>query len=90
MAAVYGSIIHSSLDHSPFYRSSLASSSRLANVSLIVTATVGLLVLAFLYDNFRFSTDIAQDRLPTLAFGQLMTLTVVIKALGRLTVLKKE
>jgi len=84
MAREYYRMLRNTLNFSPFFNEDLASSCGLKNNQLLLSAGVILLLIAFLYSNFEFSTEIARSRTLQIGIFALPTMTAVIGPLGKL------
>jgi hypothetical protein len=84
MAREYYRMLRNLLNFSPFFNEDLASSRGLKNNQLLLSAGLILLLIAFLYSNFEFSTEIARSRTLQIGIFALPTMTAVIVPLGKL------
>jgi hypothetical protein len=88
MAREYYRMLRNLLNFSPFFNEDLASSRGLKNNQLLLSAGLILLLIAFLYSNFEFSTEIARSRTLHIGIFALPTMTAVIIPLGKLGLTK--
>jgi hypothetical protein len=86
LAAGYGRMIAESLAASPFFDRQLRLRERLTNYELLISTAVILLVVAFIYNNYTFTTDIAINRLLQTASSSFFTMLVVFGSLGEIGV----
>jgi protease PrsW len=83
LATVYGRMINTALNFSPYFDQRLAGTHRLSNYALLLSTAVVMLLIAYLYNNFYFSTEIANERLLGLGGGMVLTVAAVLGALGQ-------
>ena len=82
MAWVYSRMITNCLDLSPLFDEQRAASRRLLNYNLLASTAILTLLMAFLYNSFNFSTEIADNRLIPLGWATAIAAFVVLKGLG--------
>ena len=88
--SAYGRMIRNTLNFSPFFDQTAAVSKRLNNYKLLLPTAITLISFAYLYNNLRYSTDIANGRLVNVNWLVIGCLFVIFGAVGELGLRKGE
>ena len=84
MAMALGRMITNTLNFSPHFSPNLSASGRLRNYGLLVATSVALVSIAYVYDNFRLSTELANLKLLQTAMSTWVSAAIVFGALGEI------
>ena len=83
MISEYYRMIRNTLAFSPTFHSTAEISRRLTNFGLLSCATLGLLMIVFLYNRFTVSTAFARGALPPLILVSLPEMIILLGSLGK-------
>jgi len=84
MAMALGRMITNTLNFSPHFSPDLSTSGRLRNYGLLVATSVALVSIAYVYNNFRLSTELANLKLIQTAMSTWVSAAIVFGALGEI------
>ncbi len=82
LAGVYARMITNALNFSPFFDAELATAKTLHNFNLLLSTSAVLFIIIYLYNNFYYSTEIANRRILELIGTNVISVIVVFGALG--------
>jgi hypothetical protein len=88
LAREYHRMLRNTLNFSPHFSELLANSCRLKNFELFFSATLVTLTIVYLYYNFDYSTDIANQQLLNSSLTSLPAFIAVFGSLGKLSLEK--
>lgn len=84
MAWAYGRMITNLLNSSPLLDEKRIAPDRLMNYNLLASTGIFMLLIAFLYNNFNYSTEIADSRLLPLGWATAIAALVILRGVGAL------
>jgi hypothetical protein len=90
LAVIYGRMITNLLNCSPFFDARLSTSRALHNFSLLFSTAAVLFIITYLYNNFHFSTGIANRKIVEVFSSTVVSVAVVFGALGAFTLHQKK
>lgn len=82
LAGVYARMITNALNFSPFFDAELATAKTLHNFNLLLSTSAVLFIIIYLYNNFYYSTEIANRKILELIGTNVVSVIVVFGALG--------
>lgn len=90
LAAGFGRMIAEALSASPFFARQKSLRRRLSNYELLISTAVLMLVVAFLYNNYTFTTEIAIQRFLETAYSSTIIMIIVFGWLGEIGLLSQK